>query len=34
MGESPTNSNNPQFENAKAFRCDKNPVNVSTPPFC
>jgi hypothetical protein len=32
MGQSPTSSNNPLFEKVKAFRRDKSPVSVSTPP--
>jgi hypothetical protein len=32
MGQSPTSSNSPLFEKVKAFRRDKYPVSVSTPP--
>jgi hypothetical protein len=32
MGQSPTSSNNPSSETVKAFRRDKYPVSVSTPP--
>jgi hypothetical protein len=33
MEQSPTSSNNPKPEKIKAFRRDKNPVSVSTPPL-